>query len=250
MKPIIFFLVSTALFAISCKKVKLPESGGIILDKAVFTESSGAQSIIKYEYSQNKLIAVSASSSTNATVYNDSFEYNAQGRVIKHMKSNSVSGILFYYTFIYDANNRIVRSAGTPVLANLKLDDYTFAYDSQNRIVGDSIYEGSVLRLYRVYTYDNKNNIIATEQFEKSGSSFSSDGKINLAYDNKPNPRWFADNILYFGGFSYSNLSQNNIVSQIPAYGSSAFDYQYYKNGLLRKQISSNPAYQVEFFYK
>lgn len=252
MRPITFFSVVTViLITLSCNKDKLPDSGGTTLDKVIYTNNSGTHSITKYDYNtQSKLTGVTITSPGTSTVHSNNFEYDAQGRVTKYLGGNTAAGIVFYYTFIYDVNNKIVRSIGTPILANLKLDDYTFAYDSQNRIVGDSTYDGSVLRSYRVFTYDNNGNIVTTEEFEKSGGSFSSVGKRSMSYDHQPNPHRFNGNILYFGDLLFSNLSQNNIVSQTPAYGFTILLCEYYKNSLLRKQTSSSPAYQVEYFYK
>jgi hypothetical protein len=253
MRKITFFSALTVmLISLSCNKDELPDSGGTILDKVIYNNNSGMHSITKYSYNvQDKLAGVTISSPGSSTVHSENFEYDAQGRVTKYFIGNTEAGIVFHYTFIYDVNNKIIRSIGTPTLANLTLDDYSFAYDAQNRIVGDSTYNGSVLKSYRVFIYDDKDNIISTEEFEKSGSFFSSGGKRSMSYDHQPNPHRFNGNILYFGGLLFSNLSQNNIVSQTPAYGFTVLVSDYYKNGLLRKQTSSSPAaYQVEYFYK
>ncbi len=242
-----------------CKKDRLPDSGGNILDRIVGKSPSTGEivSITQFTYTPNgSILRINAQNTQTGSTSDQHFEYDLQGRLIKTTMENSEAGTIGFYTYQYDAGNRIVKAVGNPLLPSLTLNDFSYSYDQENRIIADSIYQtGSGLTDYYVYTYDNSNNVVFYQHFVRSGAtSFVSSEQVSITYDKNPNPYKMKGDPMYFAGAQngYSYLSAANHISITPANGSVTPVYSYYRNGLL-KGISYGTIQSLttkEFFYK
>ncbi len=250
----------------SCQKDKLPDANGTILDKIILKdyEDNLVLGTESYSYSsQNKLIAITNIAPVDITNNNpgsvDSIflEYDGQGRLLKSTNSNMVGGNIFSYTFIYDSNGNIVKKVGTPILANLSLDNYSYAYNTQGNIIADSQYYGitSSIVAYNTFSYNADDNINEVSQYENNDGSLIFIGKITYQYDKNGNPYAQIGIPLFLISDNIKGLSKNNQTSEIINNRLiAAPNYSYYSNGLPRKAIygpaTDLNAKTIEFFYR
>ena len=257
MKPItlISFIILTCFYLSSCKKDKLSDAGGTTLDKIVVRGTSlGGEYTYTYSYDQqNRLISMSSMGTPGGSlIVSDVFTYDAQGKLATHTAPK-----IFSYTFTYDANGRIIKKIGTPILANLQVDDYSYSYDAQNRPIADTQYyaQSNAILAYNTYTYDAAGNISEVNNFAKVGMGpFVSTGKASFTFDNKLNPYYNLRSVLYYTNDNTFSLGRNNVSQITTASSVSSWSFSYYSNDLPQAQTSSNTSsaqtITTTFFFK
>ncbi|HMI60161.1 MAG TPA: hypothetical protein VK518_04615 [Puia sp.] len=257
MRSLLLFLIPAFLItmAVSCKKNNAPNAGGSTLDKIIFTSSgSTIADTAWYKYdSQNRLISVTQTQGANngSFSFSYSFSYDAGGKLSGYALSNTTTGGIYSYAFQYDNNGRIIKSIGTPQQANLQVNDFAYSYDVQGRLAADTqlFQQNHAIIVYDTYVYDANNDITAEHQFGMVNGSLQMSSEDTSTFDNKVNP--FAANRipLFMALNDPSMLSANNIVhiqSKVLNNSSAGItnisSYSYYSNGLVWRQILSNPA--------
>jgi hypothetical protein len=182
------FLIFTSFIA--CKSQEdydCSASDGKLIERIVETDSEGRQSIEKFVYNaQNQLDSIVGEATNKyfyAFSYNakkqliervlftnytskpekariDSFEYDAQNRLIKikHLSNNDGKGLTFsnINVYIYDAQNKIEKE-----ISVLNQDTFnTTIYEWENdNVVKTTQFDENKIKLWSFfYKYDNKNN--------------------------------------------------------------------------------------------
>jgi YD repeat-containing protein len=245
MKSSLFVFASlSTLMLISCKKHGAPDAGGTTLDKVIVTSPGLAADTTFYQYdSQNRLVSVTQAPISNGTSF-FSFTYDPAGNLSGYTESSYATGNIMSYAFQYDNNGRIVKSIGTPLMANLEVPDYVYTWDGQGRLIADTQLVQKTVAFYSTFTYDAHNNMMETSQFEMTAGSVQKIATNTNTYNNSANP-YFAIGIPLFMIYNEGSLlcASNADVRQYtfennPA-GSYAItaSYSYYSNGLVRQQV-------------
>jgi hypothetical protein len=268
MKTLSFFLLPVILVTLlfSCKKNGSPDAAGSTLDKIVYSVPSSGADTVYYEYdSQNRLETITQTPYSIEPGSTYLFSYDASGKPMGYQYSNTLAGNIFSYAFRYDNNGRIVKSIGTPLAANLQVDDFAYAYDLQGRVVADTqlSQQNQAIIAYHAYAYDSNNDISEDDEFQIVNGSLAMAAVTKSSYDNKINP--FINNhlLLFMAYGDPSMLCPNNLnfrqtnLANSPSAGISntgSYAYSYYSNGFAWRQMQSTPGAtnsgMVEFYFK
>ncbi len=232
---------------ISCGKSAEPASEGNYIS-TIKTKNScpgciTGEGVLNFNYYANRKLASIISSDTNGIYYSTVFNYNAQSQLSSANESNSVAGDIATYTFVYDAQGRIVKRTGTPILANLVINDVTFMYDANNKVVGDSTHnlQTAVVANYRVFGFDNNGNIGRMTYYDLFNGTPQQSSVENLTYNSKINPYYVLKDVYFFYGDDPLSLSRNMLINP-----STNTSYTYFNNGLPRQMVYKDPASESE----
>ncbi|MCW3116867.1 MAG: hypothetical protein JWM28_949 [Chitinophagaceae bacterium] len=217
------FIAFTILIITSSKKdkpVAPPLSGGTTLDKEVYLDSvSGSVSTLYYRYnSSGDLVSISSGS---GGLGGDSLIYSAPGKLLRY-KAGNVWGV----TMVYDSLGRISCKIGIAAGQTIPDTISIYAYDEQGRIISDTSYFGTDKVLeYHAYSYDNNDNIVSYQRYNRFASdTFLAEGIVIATYDHHPNPHLKYGKWIYYADGDYRYLFKENSVGYLNAN---------YKSGLL-----------------
>ncbi|MBO9681749.1 MAG: hypothetical protein J7502_03580 [Flavisolibacter sp.] len=218
----------------SCKKEEGIKEGSRLKTVLHFTGST----IDSFIYdNQQRLIGIKTFGGFSN--YENSIEYNAQGKLAKVVIS--YRGIDAYQSdYIYNGAGQIIRRIfTTPGF----VDGSAYAYDSQGRLIADTTYNqqtGDKIN-YLSYTYNNQGNIIEEEYTDFLVPQ--NNRKTSFKFDSNPSPYKFDGNLLYYirGGGS-QKLNKNNYTEMKPSWSTArTIQYEYQKNGLPTKITTPLP---------
>src|SRR4030095_13622026 len=242
------FTALSILLNTSCKKNSVstpPDSGGSILDKEVWLEStSGGSSTLQYRYnSSGNLITISSGHPNGG----DTLTYTADGKLSRYKAGNA-----WEVAMVYDSNGLITGVKKTSMQGFGRV----FAYDGKGRVVADSSLDdmGKVVYYYS-YAYDNDDNIISYKRtvISQSGGLYFL-GPVTVTYDHHPNPHAKFGNWIYYGVGDFRYLFKENSISEkngsIEEKNPPDLVYKYYSDGQLWQASSHSNHFFITYYYK
>lgn len=210
-----------------------PDSGGTLLSQIKETEQiNGNTSVSTNVYSydtNNKLISVVGG--LDSTL----FDYDSQGQLLGERYFNKVAGPVYNETFVYDTQGRIIKKTGTSLQANLDINDHSYGYDINNNIIADSVHNGNKPEIisYNVYEYNADGNLSKEYYYSNVNGITQLDTSFEYTYNDRVNPYYQNRLAFYFGlGYDFIALSKNFWIDNS---GSNVPKYAYYSNGLPRE---------------
>ena len=238
--------LSLFCFFSSCKKDDFPELGDKLLKRMV-TQSGDSILYCTFQYNtENRLVAIT-DSNNNGNVWKTSILYDTEGNPVK------------FWTLWRNGGNSIFSEAtDTLVYKNGKLTEklsklpfpnsfdgvrHVYTYDEKDRLIVDSIgYTNAAKEVYAYtsFTYDDSDNVVKIEEFNKWSGTMASISKITATYNSDKN---FYSNIgstLYFITGSYLMLCRHNKTQVVYEQNNITENYTYqYDKGLLKRMILS-----------
>ncbi len=238
--------LSLLCFFNSCKKDDFPELGDKLL-KRVVAKSGDSILYSTFQYNtENRLVAIT-DSTNNRHVWKTSIQYDTEGNPVK-----------FWMLWSYGGNSISSEQTDTLVYKNGKLTEklsklpysnsftgvrHIYTYDDKGRLIVDSIgYTNAAKEVYAYtsFTYDDSDNVVKIEEFNKWPGTMASISKITATYNSDKN---FYSNIgstLYFIRGSYLMLGRHNKTQVVYEQNNITENYTYqYDKGLLKRMILS-----------
>lgn len=236
----IFIFLNVAWVLISCSKVESKDNN-ILTEKLsnIVIENASVHDTITYLYDENSRIALIFLAWPDTVSNYYFFSRNASGQITSFtFKPADSSGYRVIYSIGKDGKYISAQTTiyGGQVIANEK---YVYVGDRLTQI---DCYRNDIYTEKKVFTFDNKGNIIKREYYYYTGGFL--DKTEEMTYDNKEHPIDILDApFALSNSFYFSSI--NNVLTQktTDKYGSTmgAYTYSYDVKG---KPLSANFNYQ------
>lgn len=195
MRLFTFSIIAISISFSSCKKQKTLVENIKHYPKKIINYNSENQLLegdyTIYTYNENNLLVRKTyrnESNSPPIVISSSYtyEYNSDNNVIKSYEDEFFR---FYLTYEYNSNKRIkkVTSYEKDYNDNFEIESWqTFEYDESGRLIRINSFTGMGFNdSYKIYEYDNKQNITKIVGYKIFDNNISKVTEDNYIYDNK-----------------------------------------------------------------